>query len=174
MPTTLIRGDSNIIGNNNTVNHSPRIIKKTIVKTGDGVIDQDQKGELLRLRDEWIATHNAVKATPLTQRTAMSRLNRHMGVNTYHEIPMERFGEARAWMMQQPAIVRNMKSAPAKAPNWRSKTITYIKTRCKNQLGDDQIYKPYIETKFGKNSLALLSDVELQVVKQHVAQKQPG
>lgn len=175
--TIYVNGNGNVVAGGHVTQNITHIYghhkpaqTKPVVKTADGVLDATQKGELLRLRDEIVDTHNAVHKTKLiTQAAVMISLNRHLGVNTYHEIPMERFGEARSWMQQWAATIRNMKSAPAKVSNWRSKTIVYIKARCKNQLGDDQIYKPYIEKKFQKSSLAQLTDPELQTVKQYVA-----
>lgn len=173
--TNEIKGNGNIVGNNNTVLNQPRLVRQTIVKTGDGVIDAAQKAELLRLRNEWRDTHNRLKRKPMHPSGPMSALNRKMGVNRYVEIPQERFAEARAWMQQQIAMLRNGKpSAPTKLPNWRSSTISYIKASCKNQLGDAAAYVPFAEKHFGKSSLSALNDTELQKVRIHIAGRKQG
>lgn len=174
-PSVAIRGDGNIVGNNNMVLNQPQLVSKTVVKTGDGVIDAAQKAELLRLRDEWLDTHNRLKRTPMPHSRPMAALNRKMGVNKYAEIPQERFAEARAWMQRQIAMLRNgMRSAPARLPNWRSSTISYIKASCKNQLGDAAAYSPFIERQFGKSSLTALTDTELQKTRVHIAGRKQG
>lgn len=63
-----------------------------------------------------------------------------------------------------------MASAPRKDPAWRARAIAYIKARCKNQLGDERAYLPYI-ARFGKTSLADLTDDELARTRTYIARK---
>ncbi|OIO54628.1 MAG: hypothetical protein AUJ55_11725 [Proteobacteria bacterium CG1_02_64_396] len=75
--------------------------------------------------------------------------------------------------MQQTARINAMPSAPKKAPNWRRSTITAIKSRSTKQLGDPRAYAAYIETRFGKSSLADLTDDELQQTRVYVFGRTP-
>lgn len=169
-----INGNNNIIGNGNVhiggdVNLSPQVTNKTVVKTGDGVVDAEQKAELQRLIYDWVDSRNAVKKRSMSRPAAWKAFNATFGINSYHELPMEQFGEGRLWIMKQIGIISSMKSAPKKMPGWRTRTITYIKAACKNDLNNPDAYKPYIEQKFCCNSLAKCKDDELQAVKQYVA-----
>lgn len=169
-----INGNNNIVGDGNIqangdIHIAPQIVKKTVVKTGDGTIDAGQKAELQRLINEWVTSRNAVKKQAMGYAAAWKALNATFGVNSYHELPMEQFEEARGWIMQQMSIISGMKSAPKKMQNWRTKTIQYIKAACKNDLNDPNAYKSYIEQKFQCDSLAKLGDNDLQAVRQYIA-----
>jgi len=164
-----ISGNNNIVGNGNIHLISPQLVNNTIVKTADGTIDAAQKAELQRLIDEWVESSNAVKKRVLTYGAAWKSLNAAFDANSYHEIKMEQFEEARRWIMQKIGIISGMKSAPKKLLGWRTKTIQYIKAACKNDLNDPNAYKSYIEQKFQCDSLAKLGDNDLQAVKQYIA-----
>jgi hypothetical protein len=64
-----------------------------------------------------------------------------------------------------------MASAPKKDPKWRASKIGGIKAHCKNDLGNPDYYKPYINEKFGKDSLADLSVDELQQTHAYIMRK---
>lgn len=172
-PSVSITGNGNIVGNGNvvaggSVNLNPVIRPKVHVTTGEGTIDAAQKAELTRLIGEWVTARNAVRKGEASFPAAWKALNNAFSLNSYHELPMEKFGEARAWLQRQLAIISSMKSAPKKLPDWRRNTIGAIKVRCKNQLGEPDAYKTYILKRFGKSSLALLTDDELQATRQYV------
>lgn len=137
-------------------------IQKVIVQPGDGVVTEEQKVAISTLREEWLALHESIKAKPLDPKTAWMRINRAGKATSYHRIPIERFDDVMAFIRTEMAKLRGMKSAPAKDLNWRASRITSIKTRCKNQLGDINTYKPYIKKRFGADSLSALSMDELQ------------
>ncbi len=163
-PKIEISGNNNIVGNGNIQANgdihfiSPQLVNNTVVKTADGTIDAAQKAELQRLIEEWVESSNAVKKRTLTYGAAWKSLNATFDANSYHEIKMEQFEEARRWIMQKMGIISGMKSAPKKMPGWRTKTIQYIKAACKNDLNDANAYKSYIEQKFQCDSLAKLGD----------------
>lgn len=172
-PASTITGDGNIVGDGNLVsgrdiNISPVIRPKVVVKTGDGVVDAAQKAELKRLIGEWIEARNAVRKGDMSWPGAWSAFNAAFGLNKYDELKMEEFGKARAWIQRQTAIISSMRSAPKKMPNWRNGVIAAIKARSKNQLGDADIYRPYIQNRFGKCSLTELTDDELQTTRQYI------
>lgn len=153
------------------INISPVLRPRVIVKTGDGVVDAKQKAELKRLVGEWVDARSRVRKSQSTYAGAWSAFNANFAINSYAELPMERFDEACAWLRRQLAIINGMKSAPKVLPDWRPKAISAIKARCKNQLGDADAYKPYIQTRFGKSSLTELTDDELQKTKVYVMGK---
>jgi hypothetical protein len=159
-----IQGGQNIIGVQGGVHvYAPE--KKTqriVVQPGPEHIDGEQKVELQRLREEWIDLHNNIKKKPLDQREAWVRINRAAGATSYHLILRENFDKAVAYIRREIAMLRNMRSAPAKDDNWRLKRIAAIKLRSKNQLGDQDAYKAYIKKNFSAGSLSELSTDELQ------------
>lgn len=173
LTTFNVTGSGNAVGEGNVVitgdiSINPVTRPRVVVKTGDGTIDAAQKAEILRLLDEWVAARAAVRRGEMTIPGSRKAFNNAFGLNSYHELPAEEFGNARAWIQRQIAIIGSMRCAPKKMPNWRNKVIASIKARCKNQLGNPDVYKPYIERKFGKESLTQLTDDELQTTKQYV------
>lgn len=137
-------------------------VQKVVVQPGEGVVTEEQKVAISALREEWLSLHESIKAKPLDPKTAWMRINRAGKATSYHRIPIERFDDVMAFIRTEMAKLRGMKSAPAKDLNWRASRITSIKTRCKNQLGDINAYKPYIKKRFGADSLSALSMDELQ------------
>ncbi len=172
-PKIKVRGDGNITAGRD-INLNPVIRPKVVVKTGDGTIDAAQKAELHRLVGEWIESRQAVRRSPFGWPAAWKAFNNAFGINKYDELPMEEFGKARAWLQRQIAIIDSMPSARKKAPNWRARTISAIKARCKNQLRDPDAYRPYIKSRFGKDSLAHLADDELQRTKTYIMGRPAG
>lgn len=165
--TIIVNGDgvaAHQIAGGDIHNHYAKLAPrpKVVVTPGVGVIDEAQKAAIAALRAEWIAVHNSIKQTPLTDRTAWSRLNKAAGVTSYHLIPAERFDQVMAWIRQQIAMLRNMKSAPAKDDGWRRAKIVAIKARARNQFGDADFYKPYLRKTFALDSLSALSTEQLR------------
>jgi len=183
VPTTNIStgaGGTNIVGNHGPVHvqiatasvKRPRMV---VQPNPDLHISQEQQITLLDLRNEWIALHVKIKKKPLTYAAAQSRINRAAGATTYSLILKERYDDAIRYVKTQMAMLRNMKSAPHKDDGWRAKRIGAIKVRCKNQLGDPDLYRPYIRKNFKASSLTELSTDQLQQTYQYVwGKKAPG
>lgn len=167
-----VAGNGNVVAGGD-VHFSPILRPRVVVKTGDGVIDASQRAELQRLVHDWVEARLSVRRSAFSYGAAWSAFNRHFGISGYAELPMEQFGTAREWLARQVGIVHSMASAPAKVPGWRHRTQGGIKARCKNQLGDAEFYRPYIQRIFGKASLRDLTDDELQQVKQYVFNAKP-
>ena len=171
-----VAGSGNVVAGGDVTNHVHHhhapLRPKVVVKTGDGTINTEQKAELLRLKNEWLLAHNAVKAKPLSHAAASSRLNAAMKVSGYAELKPEQFEKARAWLLRQAAIVRAMPSAPRKeGDRWRIARYKAIKARCKNQLGDEYAYVSHIQENFGKTSLTELDAKELERTYRYVMDK---
>lgn len=141
------------------------------MKTADGVIDAPQKAELTRLRDEWMTTHNAIKKTKLTYQAAWGRFNSAMRVSGYAELKPEQFEAGCKWFLKQIAMLSSMPSAAKKVPGHQGKRIGAIKTRCKNQLGDEFAYMTYITKNFDKSSLTDLDVKEMEATYRYIMGK---
>ena len=160
---TAGNGDGHGIGNTiiktEKVVHKPKIQ----VKTGDGVVTAEQKARIQQLVKDWISTHDAVKQTKLTPAAAWSITNKQAGVNSYHEIPAEKFDKIEKWLLKQIALVNAMPSAKKKSSTWRATRIKGIQSRC-NELGMQVKRKEYMKKYFGKDSLTMLSDDDVEKV----------
>lgn len=155
-------------------NHSyakPPRAPKVTVKPGDGVITEDQKFAITTAREEWMRLSETLKKKPLSHAATWSKINRFIGVTSYHQIPAERFGDVMGFIKREIAILRSMKSAPSKDKTWRASRITAIKARCNNELGNSEAYKAYIQKNFGVTSLASLSTDELQRTHTYIMRK---
>lgn len=164
-PSIEINGHSNIVGNGNTVINTKKIIHRPriVVKTGDGVVTAEQKARLKQLVGDWMAARGAVRKTSLSFAAAWSAVNKKAGVNSYNEIPTSKFTLVENWLLKQIAIIHSMRSAPTKSTQWRSSRIKGIQSRC-NELGIQDKRKSYMQTTFGKDSLTLLSDADVERV----------
>lgn len=161
-----IAGGNNFIGNTGSVNvrisHASRSPLRSPIPTGPEYITPQQKAALTALKSEWMALHAQIKQTPLSHGAAWLLINNSASVNSYHAIRLEQYKSTVAFIQKQMAILRSMKSAPAKDVDWRKQRITAIKARSKNQLGNPDAYKPYIKKNFKADSLTDLSSAELQ------------
>ena len=175
-PSVSIEGDHNIVGDGNTVIHARTVRRVNRIDPTKSELTEAQKMRLRELLNTWIDAHNTirVRARPLTHAAAWSSFQRKFSVTSYHYLPAERYEEARKWLQRQRAQIDNMKTAPKHDERWRHRTIVYIKARSKNQLCNEYAYLPYISSRFGKTSLADLTDEELAQTKAYIAHKKPA
>ncbi|MCL6619461.1 MAG: hypothetical protein K6T33_06685 [Thermomonas hydrothermalis] len=171
-----IEGSHNIVGDGNTLIHAQTVRPRNAIDPRASEISEAQKLRLRELINEWITAHNTVRtrARPLTHAAAWSSFQRKFRVTSYHILPLARFQEAVRWLQQQRARIDGMKTAPMRDDAWRARQIAYIKARCKNQLGAPELYRAYIERRFGKASLSELTDDELASTRAYVAAKKPA
>lgn len=172
-PSIKVNGDNaqiagrDIIHNNTTVNHintkkaAPR--PKVEVKTGDGVINAAQKARLQQLVKTWIDVYNAVHVKKKTFGGAWAAVNKRAGVNSYHEILIEKFEAVEKWLLVQISIKNSMLSAKKKSAAWRNGRIRGIQSRC-NELGIQDKRKEYMRKNFEQDSLTMLSDDDIDKV----------
>jgi UTP-glucose-1-phosphate uridylyltransferase len=163
-------GDGAGIGN--TIIRTEKVIqqKKVEVKTGDGVITAEQKARLHQLVKEWVALYNTLHKHKKTLAAAWSSVNRQAKVNSYHEISADKFDAIEKWLLKQIAIKNAMPSAKKKSSTWRAGRIKGIQSRC-NELGIQDKRKEYMKKNFGKDSLTLLSDDDIEKVYRWVMSK---
>ncbi|MBI5658075.1 MAG: hypothetical protein HZC43_00660 [Nitrosomonadales bacterium] len=163
-----VNGDGAVVGqiaggdiHNHHNEKPPR--PRVVVAPGPDVISEAQKVALLNLRGEWIAVHDSVKQKKLSIAAAQGRINKQAGVTSYHLIKAAVYDSLVKWIKQQIALVHAMPSAPVKSTVWRSSRIKGIQSRC-NELGIQDKRKAYMLKTFGKDSLTLLSDDDVEKV----------
>jgi len=168
-----IEGNHNVIGDGNTVIHARTVRRVNRIDPTKSELSEAQKMRLRELLNAWIDAHNTirVRARPLTHAAAWSSFQRKFSVTSYHYLPAARYADACKWLQLQRAMIDGMKTASQRDPTWRARQIAYIKARCKNQLGDERCYQPYIERTFGKTSLSDLDEAELARTKSYIAHK---
>ncbi|MGM3162425.1 MULTISPECIES: hypothetical protein [Dickeya] len=166
-----VNGLGNVVGNGNTVNNvinlSRPVTRRVQVKTGDGVVDAQQKHQIKTLLYEWVDMHNAVKQSSMKYGAAWSRLTGYLKVNSYHEIKSSDFSKAIKYLRSKMGELRNMASAPQKVENWRGQAVKSIQARC-SEKGWQEWRKAHMVKKFGKSSMTELSDEELKQLYQTV------
>lgn len=163
-------GEGHGIGN--TVIKTDKVVHRKIVKvkTGDGTITAAQKARLQRLVKQWVELYNQLHQKPKTYASAWSAVNRRAKVNSYHEIKEEDYAAVEQWLIKQIGIKNAMPSAKKKTTDWRSNRIKGIQSRC-NELGIQEQRKAYMKKTFGKESLTLLSDDDVDRVYRWVMSK---
>jgi hypothetical protein len=178
--TVEIGGENHTIGqiaggdiHNHAYATPPRPPKVTVQPSGE-VVTEAQKVALIQLRDEWIALHNAIRKQPLSYAAAQKAINNQVQVTSYHLIPATRYDDLVRWIKLQMGRLRNMPSAIVKDDSWHTAKIRAIKARCRNQLGDQYAYKPYLKKTFGAESLTDLSSDQLQRTYTYVMGKRPS
>jgi len=150
---------------NHTTYNTEKVIQrpKVEVKTGDGVVSAEQKARLQQLVKDWIDIYNAVHVQKKTFGAAWGAVNKQVNVNSYHEIPADKFEAVEKWLMRQIAIKNSMPSAKKKSTVWRNGRIRGIQSRC-NELGIQDKRKAYMLKTFGQESLTMLSDDDVDKV----------
>lgn len=159
MPNVTVTGGTVFVGNgnvHNVFNVRPRV---TVVQTGNGVLDAAQKRRLLDLRDQIVGVSRVLEGQAVSPATVMRRLNAHMNVNSYAEIPSELFDRAESYLVRWRARLEGMPGA-TKSPGWRDRRIQAIHARCK-ELRCDRWRLNYMRKVFGKVSLIDLSNEEV-------------
>lgn len=157
-----VSGNGNFVaGGDLNVNFGPPPRPRISVRTGEGVIDAEQKAELTARLKQWLMARNVVRRDKMSMAAAWSALNAAMKVNSYSELRPDQLPKALGWIQKQRAILSSMKSAPTKIEGFRADMIAAIKARSR-ELGDLNYYRPYIAKTHGISSLTGLSDRQLQ------------
>ncbi len=169
--TNTIHGDNNIIGDSNVINNifNPKPEKKIVkVQTGVNTITAEQKATLHALVNEIVILEKTLKKKPRLHGAVWGALNKHVKVNSYHEIALEKFEAAHSFLIRRRASLINKPSAKKKLPNWRTSKYSAIKARAREFLEGEGRYHVYISAKFQKASLTELTDDELEIVYRYV------
>ncbi|MDK3025542.1 hypothetical protein QO239_23385 [Cupriavidus taiwanensis] len=171
IPNVTVSGGTVFVGNGNVHNVFNVRPKVTVVQTGNGVLDAAQKRRLLELRDQIVGVSRVLEGHQVAPATVMRRLNAHMNVNSYAEIPTELFDRAENYLVRWRGRLEGMPGA-TKSPGWRDRRIQAIHARCK-ELNCDRWRLNYMRKVFGKTSLIDLSNEEVGKLYRAVMDRKP-
>lgn len=124
------------------------------------MLDASQKARLLELRDQIAGVSRAVEGQTVSPATIMRKLNAHMHVNSYSEIPGDMFDRAESYLVRWRARLDGMPGAN-RSKGWRDRRVKAIHARCK-ELGIDRWRLNYMRKAWGKESLIDLPDDDLE------------
>ena len=166
-----ISGGNNVVGDNNTVFNTEKVIHKTIAKVepGEQHIDDSQAARLQYLVKEICSLEFKLKKKPKSYNSVWGPLNARMRVPRYRLIPKEKFESAEKYLLQWIGRLNSMKSAP-KVDNeaWRKKRYAYIKINTKDDPG---VLDRYILKNFGVTTIRDLDDADLEKTYRYIAGK---
>lgn len=138
------------------------------VQPPPGSVTEEQKLQLRDLVQQTVEVESQVKRKPRTFQAVWGAFQKRFRVTSYHMLPASQFEEAKAWLQQDIARVRSMKSAPKKDPAWRASRYRFIHAAAK-EIGRSDDLPKVMETRFGGRSMKDISDDELQSLYQLVA-----
>lgn len=170
-PVFNFNGGTVFLGNGNVQNVYKLRPRITVVQTGVGVLDAQQKRRLLELRDQIVGVSRVIEGQEVTPATVMRKLNAHMKVNSYAEIPVQEFERAESYLTRWRGRLEGMPGA-TRSPGWRDRRIQAIHARCK-ELGCDRWRLNYMRKAFGKTSLIDLSNEEIGKLYRAVMDRKP-
>ncbi|WP_416053092.1 ORF6C domain-containing protein [Cupriavidus basilensis] len=160
-PVLNVSGGVVYFGDGQTINNVYTVKPKiTVVQTGLGVVDASQKARLLELRDQIAGVSRAIEGQTVSPATIMRKLNAHMNVNSYAEIPSDKFDRAESYLVRWRGRLDGMPGANH-SQGWRDRRVRAIHARCK-ELGCDQWRINYMRKAWGKESLIDLPDDQLE------------
>lgn len=165
-----INGDSNIVGDNNTILNTNKVIHniKAEVTPGDEHITDKQAGTLLALVHDIVDLEKILKKRPRTHQAVWLFLNRKIGVPRYRLIPYDKFPEAEKILRKEIGRLNSMRSAPTKNPDWRNSKYRFIHANCKKYNLYERM-REYILKNHGVESTKDLTDDQLELTYQAVA-----
>ena len=165
-----IDGNSNVVGDGNTIVSGPlprpRVV--TITKPGIEHITVEQRAELKALVSEIVTLSTVLKKKARTHAGLWSALNRAMEVPKYDLIPLHKFDAAKAFLMRERAILSGMKSAPKKVDGWRTSAIGSIQARARERPTGTERRKSYMLKNFGVDTMTECSDEQIEQIRKHV------
>ncbi len=159
-----VRGDGNVVAGRDVHIKAERIVHRPriVVVPGDGAVDASQKARLKELVDRWVELDRLVsRKKPISWASAWSALNRKMRVNSYNELPSERFPTAVKFLEQQLGRLNRTPTARRRSPTWRTSRIRAIQARC-NEKGLQGWRRRFMSDRFGKSSMTEIGNDELE------------
>jgi len=163
----------NRIAGRDFYDQSVRVEKVTppvvIVKTGEGVLNAEEKAEVQRLVNE-VVDGSGARRKRRTHASVYAQLKRFMHVNSYAEILRSDFSKAVAYLRRMGAIDNSLPSAHKRNPHWRQKRIAAIHARCKER-GWEEWRVTRMKEKFGRGSMTQMPDSEIEALYRAVMSK---
>lgn len=167
-----VAGDGNVVGDNNTVIKTEKIVRKTIAKPAPGTehITEAQVARLHALKDEILKLEAVAKRDPATPQRVWAALNKKMGVGAMRMIPATRFKAAEKYLLTWIGQLMDRPATQKNAPDTvRKRRIDYIQTNMKT-LDCEERVRDYMEKHFGVRSLTELpTPAALERVYRYVA-----
>jgi len=161
VPQVEVNGDGNVVGNNNTVIKTERVVRKIVARPVPGVehINEVQVARLHSLKDEILKLEAATKRDPATPQRVWSSLNKKMSVGSMRMIPSAKFAAAERYMLTWIGQLMDRPSAQKKAADtvWKRR-VAYIQTNMK-VLDCEIRVRDYMEKHWGVRSLKDLPDL---------------
>lgn len=173
-PSVAISGTGNIVGDGNTVtnnivNLQTPVRTRVVVKTGDGVIDAEQRFILKGLVESIVETEKKIRRTPRSYAAVWKAFQKRFRISSYHELPVDQFEAARKYLTTDRARIMSAKSAPKKlGVDFAKQRIVAIQARCREFSDGTARRKAYMAREFGASSLTELDSNQIEQVYRHV------
>lgn len=171
-PATLpltISGNSNVVGNNNTVFNTTTYRPKVRIDyhPDERHITPDQAAKLKHLVSEIVETEHYIKQRPKSYGAVYSALNQHFKVITYVLIAREDYDLAERYLRCWLGRLSSARSAPRKDPHWRERRRKYIFANTKGEM--DERRRTYMLERFGTDAFTALDDSQVEQLYRVVA-----
>lgn len=167
-----IKGNDNIVGNNNTIIKTERHTTKVTAKPEPGKehIDETQVRRLHDLKDEIVRLEQLAKRNPATHQRVWSALNKHMRVGSMRMIQHRQFKKAEKYLLTWIGQLTARPAVNKKDPEGvRKRRIAYIQINMKKLDIEDRV-RDYMEDRYNVRSLKELPDMAaLERVYRYVA-----
>ena len=151
----------------NTTNHTTKIKAET--KPGSEHITDTMAATLKKLVDNIVSSESKVKKKPATYKSVWGAFNNHFRVPSYRLLPIERYEDGRSYLNQWMGRIHAAPTAAIKdGDTWRRRKIAYIKINTKEPV-DDEALRKYISAKYKAESIAELSNDQLEATYRYVA-----
>ena len=154
-PNVVVSGGTVFIGSG----HVQNIVYDRAPTVHNGFLDACHKRRLLELRDQIVGVSRAVDGQQITPAAVLRRLEQHMDVRSYAEIPYERFAQAETYLVNWRARLEGMPGA-MRSPGWRERKVRAINALC-DEMRAGSWRRSYIRRRWGKASMADLSNEEV-------------
>jgi hypothetical protein len=172
-----ISGNSNVVGDNNTVVKTDTYVHKVKAepKPGEEHITNEQVSLLKGLVAEIVSLEKKLKKKPRHYRSVWTSLFRHVSKNKKHPehsavrlIPAELFDKSEKYLRQTIGRLSSMKSAKKKDSDWRKRKYAYIKINVKKHQLESRLDK-YLRENHNVESISELTDKGLELTYASVA-----
>lgn len=159
-----VRGDGNVIGNNNTYIHTEKVVHEVRpqVTPGNEHITDEQAATIQYLVKEIVRLEAIAKSKPKSYQAVYSALNRRFKAPQYRLLKLVDYDAIekylRGWIGRL-----NASSSARKDPDWRKGRYASIKTKVRMWGWEDRLAGILWE-EFGVTSIKSLSDGDLKRV----------
>ena len=157
-----INGNSNVVGNGNTVVVTEKHVTRTKAEPRPGVehITESQVRKLHDLKDKIVELEGLTKKNPATHQRVWTAFNKKMGIGSMRMLPAAKFKAGEKYLQTWIGRLTGSKTAEKKAATTVEKTkLSYIRTNMR-KLDCEEKVRDYIEKNFGVRSTTELPDLD--------------